>query len=403
MTPFRYQCTQCGRSYARDEVRYLCPECGPAYRPGEPLRGVLEARFDYDEIGRRFEPARPDWDLFSAVERRYYPPYAHGQTPLAPAPRLGRELGFSDLLVKNDGLNPSGSLKDRASFLMAAEALRLGESRLVAASTGNAASSLAAVCAAAGLQALIFVPAAAPRAKLVQMLLAGARVVRVAGSYDDAFRLSLQYSGAHGGLNRNTAYHPLTIEGKKSVGLEIFAQNGLQPPDAIIVPVGDGVIIAAVHKAFCDLQRAGLCARLPRLVAVQAAGSAAIHDYIVSGVFRPLAAPCTVADSISVATPSNPHLARRAVLESQGFSLTVSDEQIMAAQGRLAAAAGLFAEPAAAAAAAALALPETRERLGPDRRIVLLVTGHGLKDIEAPLSRLRLPDPVEPRLEAVAP
>jgi threonine synthase len=401
MTEFQYRCSLCGKTYGRDEVRYLCPDCGRSYSPGMPLRGVLEAEFDYRGIARRFRRSRPDWDLFSPVEREHYPDYPAGGTPFSPAPRLGERLGWPRLWIKNDGLNPSGSLKDRASFLVVAEAARLNEETIVAASTGNAASSLAAVCAAAGRRAVIFVPQSTPRAKLVQMLVCGARVVPVRGSYDDAFRLSLEYTRRRGGLNRNTAYHPLTIEGKKTAGLEIFAQNGLRVPDAILVPVGDGVIISGVYKAFHDLRAAGLSERLPRLVAVQADSSAAIHDFIVNGNFRPAPSPMTVADSISVSVPSNPDLARRAVRESGGFSLAVSDERIMEAQALLAREAGIFAEPAAAAAAAALLSDEARQRLDPGWQIVLLITGHGLKDIETPLSRLRIPEAVPADFESI--
>ena len=275
MTPFLYHCTTCGKTYRRDEVRYLCPVCEKDYRPGVPLLGVLSVQFDYAAIKRRFRKQNPDWSLFSAVEPRHYPPYAVGNTPFFPAAALGKAFGFENVWLKNDGLNPSASLKDRASFLVVAEANRLKESSIVTASTGNAASALAAVCAAAGKQAIIFVPESAPKAKLVQMVLYGARVIPVRGSYDDAFRLSLKYTARKGGLNRNTAYHPLTIEGKKTVGLEIYHQNKFRVPDVIFVPVGDGVIISGVYKAFYDLKAAGLIARVPRLVCVQAERSSA--------------------------------------------------------------------------------------------------------------------------------
>jgi len=398
---FVWRCTQCGREYARDAVRYLCPECGRGYRPGVPLPGVLEAVFDYPAIAERFVPRRPDWRLFTPMEPEHEPPYAVGNTPLVPAPRLAARLGWGEIWIKNDGLNPSGSLKDRASFLVAAEARRLGERTVVVASTGNAASATAAVCAAAGLEAVIFVPAAAPRAKLVQMVQHGARVIPVRGTYDDAFRLSLEYTAARGGLNRNTAYHPLTIEGKKTVGFEIFAQYGGQAPEAILVPVGDGVILAGVYKAFADLRAAGAIERLPRLVAVQAERSDAIHRYIATGEYRDAADPRTVADSISVRTPSNAELARRAVMESGGFSLTVSDAEILEAQSLLAATTGVFAEPAAAAVAAGLARVAVERRLDPAAPVVLLVTGHGLKDIDAAMTGLSLPEPIPPELEAV--
>lgn len=402
MPRFTYRCTDCQAVYERDQVRYLCPACGPRYRPGIPLTGVLEAVFDGAAIGAAFDRSRPDWNLFCAVEPEFHPPCPVGHTPLVSAAKLAASLGLERLWVKNDGLNPSGSLKDRASFLVVAEALRIGEKRIVAASTGNAASALAAACAATDREALIFVPEKAPRAKLLQMVLYGAQVVPVQGSYDDAFKLSLDYTAERGGLNRNTAYHPLTIEGKKTAGLEIWAQLGFRVPDAIFVSVGDGVILAGVHKAFVDLQRAGLIDRLPRLMCVQAETSDAIHHYIRTGVYADAANPATRADSISVSCPSNAHWARRAVLESGGRSVLVSDAEILDAQALLARTAGVFTEPAGAAAAAGLAkLQAGPDPLPGDARVVVLATGHGLKDIDAPLSRIQIPAAIEPRLDRV--
>jgi threonine synthase len=402
MGDFHYRCTACGRTYGRDDVRYLCPACSEGYRPGVPLPGVLEAVFDTDALKGRIDRSRPDWAGLTAVEARHFPPLVVGRTPLVPAPRLAASLRVGQLFVKNDGQNPSGSLKDRASFLVVAEALRLGESRVVAASTGNAASALSAVCASAGLEALIFVPESAPRAKLVQMVTHGARVVPVKGTYDDAFALSLAFTKARGGLNRNTAYHPLTIEGKKTVSLEIAEQLGFEAPDAVFVPVGDGVILAGVHKGFKDLVAVGLLPRMPRLVAVQAETSDAIHRFIHTGAYQNARAPRTVADSISVSCPSNAHWARRAVLETRGLSVTVSDDEMLRAQRTLAAGCGVFAEPAAAAAWAGL----EKVQAGPDAlpahaKVVVLVTGHGLKDIEAPLKSVSIPPAIEPHLDAV--
>ena len=401
MIPFLYHCSTCGRTYHRDEVRYLCPDCAKSYQPGRPLVGVLLARFDYGAIKKRFKRQRPDWTLFSAVEPKYFPPYPVGNTPFFPAAALGKEFGLENLWLKNDGLNPSASLKDRASFLVVAEANRLGEPTIVTASTGNAASALAAVCAAAGKQALIFVPEKAPRAKLVQMLLYGATVIPVKGTYDDAFRLSLEYTAREGGLNRNTAYHPLTIEGKKTVGLEIFAQNGFKTPEAILVPVGDGVILAGVYKAFYDLKAVGLIRKLPRLVCVQAETSAAIDHYIRTGKYQDAPRPATIADSISVSVPSNAHLARQAVLESGGLSVTVTDKEILEGQQLLARKTGIFAEPASAATAAALAKLQGAKAFGRTEQVVLLITGHGLKDVEAAMRTIRIPAAVEPSAGAV--
>lgn len=401
MVAWQYRCSECGKTYRRDEVRYVCPACAPVYRPGEPLHGVLTVEFDADAIRGTFRKRSPDWALFLAIESSHLPAYPVGNTPFFPAPALGRTLGLDRLWLKHDGLNPSGSLKDRASHLVVAEANRLGLDTVVVASTGNAAAALAAVCAAAGKQALILVPATAPQAKLAQMLVSGARVIPIRGTYDDAFALSLAYTARCGGLNRNTAYHPLTIEGKKTVGLEIWSQNRWAVPDVIVVPVGDGVIISGVHKAFADLKAAGLIARLPRLVCAQAESSASIHHFIQSGAWAPAAAPDTVADSISVSVPSAAHLARTAVLASGGTSVTVSDAGILTAQRRLASTTGIWAEPASSAAVAALEPLRATGAIGPRDQVVVLLTGHGLKDVPATLRRVTIPPAVEPTLDAV--
>ncbi|MDQ7780736.1 MAG: threonine synthase [Planctomycetota bacterium] len=395
MGTFRYRCFDCGREFGRDEVRYLCPDCGDRYKAGEPLKGVLEAIFDYEAIKTQLDPRHLDWSLLCAVEKQFHPPFPVGNTPLVWSNRLAELLGLKAVGVKFDGLNPSGSLKDRASFLVVAEALRLGERKIAVASTGNAASSLAAVCAAAGLEAVIFVPTTAPKAKLAQMILCGAQVITVNGTYDDAFKMSLRYTKEKGGLNRNTAYHPLTIEGKKSVAFEIYEQNGFKAPGAIFVPVGDGVIISSVYKGFYDLQRCGLIEKVPRLIAVQAVSSAAIHRLITKGKYADAPAPRTIADSISVSTPSNAFMAARRVKESGGFSVTVSDAEIMKAQKLLAAKTGIFAEPAAAAPLAGL-MKTDRKLLKKAGNVVLLVTGHGLKDVDAAFKGTKLPDWMEP-------
>ncbi|MCX6136201.1 MAG: threonine synthase [Ignavibacteriales bacterium] len=383
LIPFIYKCTECGREYERDAVTYLCPVCSASYKPGIPLCGVLQVNFDYDQLAHRFTVAEPDWNLFTPVEREFFPPYAVGNTPFISVERLGREIDLPNLWVKNDGLNPSGSLKDRASFLLVAEAIRLKEETIVTASTGNAASALAAVCAAAGKKATIYVPESAPKAKLVQMRLYGADVRPVKGTYDDAFALSLEHTAKHGGLNRNTAYHPLTIEGKKTAGLEIYAQNAGSVPDAIVIPVGDGVILSGIYKAFVDLKKAGVTQKLPRLICVQAERSDAIHRYVQTGVYSDAKDARTVADSISVTTPSNAHMARRAIIETDGCSITVTDREIMEAQALLARTTGIFAEPAAAASLAGAIRTRRLKLLKEQEQVVLLITGHGLKDVDA--------------------
>ena len=378
-----YRCTQCGAEYGRDEVRYLCPSCAADYRPGMPLKGVLEAYFDYPAIPTETSDMAAFCDAFSAVEPCYYPPLPVGNTPYFAVSGLGRQIGIERLYIKNDGVNPSGSYKDRASHLMVAEATRLGLDEIVTASTGNAASSLAALCASAGKRAVIFAPESAPAAKLIQIQIHGATLHKVRGTYDEAFRQALDYSARHDCLNRNTAYHPLTIEGKKTAGLEIYLQNHRQVPDWIAIPVGDGVILAGIHKAFVDLLRAGLIDRLPHLLAVQAASSDAITSYFESGSYHNAAAPHTVADSISVTTPSNAHWAVKALTETAGKAIRVSDADILLAQKQLAMETGVFAEPSSAATLTGVKQAMENGWIQADEQVVLLITGHGLKDINA--------------------
>ncbi len=376
-----WRCTECGQEFALDEVRYLCPDCARDYTPGIPLPGVLEAIFAYPALRQAWQ-IQPDPKLFSVLDPGFYPPLPVGNTPLFRPGRLAANLNLPKLYIKNDSLNPSGSFKDRASELVVADAIRLGVNEIACASTGNAASSLACLCAAAGKEAVIFVPASAPAAKLAQIRIHGAELHTVAGTYDDAFAAALEYSATHASLNRNTAYNPLTIEGKKSAGLEIFLQLGAVP-DWIVVPVGDGVILAGIHKAWVDLQRAGLTDSLPRLLAVQAASSDAITSYWESGVYRDAAKPVTIADSISVTTPSNARWAVRALHETRGKAVRVSDSQILQAQKELARQAGVFAEPSSAAVLAGLQSALGKGWIALDASVVLLVTGHGLKDINA--------------------
>ena len=318
-------------------------------------------------------------------------------------PGLRRELKMPRLWVKDDTRNPSGSTKDRASLLVAAKAKEYGYDTIAAASTGNAATALAAVCAAAGLTAVVFVPASAPEAKLIQMLAYGARVFRVDGSYDDAFELCLTACDEFGWYNRNTALNPFTIEGKKTAALEIGAQMQPEAPDAVIVPVGDGVIVSGVAKGFADLERAGLIAKRPRLIAVQPAGSASIAAALRadSAEITPVPDAASVADSLVVQAPRNAMLCLRQIRDSGGAGVVVGDDQIVRAISRLARATGVFAEPAAAAALAGLDASLDQGLVGRDERVVLLVTGTGLKDVPAASRAVCRPEPIPPRLDAV--
>ena len=377
------QCVLCGTVYNPADVRYACPACGPL--------GTLAVRYDYEQIvphiSREQLAENRDTTLWRyrallpiSYSHKSRPPLAIGGTPLYEVERLRSYLGMAHLWLKDDTRNPSASLKDRASII----AVMLAEGQTVAcASTGNAASSLAVQAAAAGLPCYIFVPYNAPRAKVIQLLMCGATVFAVQGSYDDAFDLCIEACDTFGWYNRNTGYNPYLVEGKKTVGLEIAEQFGWEVPNTVLVPTGDGCIISGVYRGFEDLYRLGMIGRMPRLIAVQAEGSPAIVRALEGdGVVRPCEAQ-TVADGISVGLPRNGAMAVGHIRASGGFGITVSDEEILAAEKALAMRTGVFAEPSGAACYAGLLRLLEEGKVGRDERVVLLVTGSGLKSIDA--------------------
>ena len=406
MASFTFACSECGARYAEGAVRYVCPICSVQRKPGGVIRGVL--RVELDEIPQRWPAARGHDPgalvVFLPVASPIsLPPCRVGGTPLLPVPGLRRELGMPHLWVKDETRNPSGSTKDRASLLVVAKAIEYGVDTVATASTGNAASALAAVAAAAGVRAVVFVPASAPPAKLAQAATYGARVVPVAGSYDDAFELSIAACEKFGWYNRNTAFNPFTIEGKKTVALEIAADLKPEAPDVVLVPTGDGVIVSGVAKGFADLVHGGLLHRRPRLIVVQPTGSPAIARALRSGAsaFSPVTDAASVADSLVVNAPRNAIMALKEVRASGGSGVLVSDDEILDAMGQLARTAGVFAEPAAAAALAGLLVALEEGLVARDERAVLLITGTGLKDVPAAMRRASIPKPVPPNLEAV--
>ncbi|MCK5736176.1 MAG: pyridoxal-phosphate dependent enzyme, partial [Spirochaetaceae bacterium] len=348
-----------------------------------------DAPADWEALGGLGKNPRLDLSVPAADVRGllpvpvdFFPPIPVGNTPLWEPRRLREELGLEGLFLKDDTANPTGSLKDRASYLVAAFALEHGLEDIIVASTGNAGSSMAGVAAAAGLNVRLYLPASAPVAKIVQAMQYGANVIKVEGTYDDAFDQSLAYVNEHGGLSRNTAHNPLTVEGKKTVSLEIFRQLRASMPDVVYVPTGDGVIISGVFKGFEDLVTLGIADKVPEVVCVQAEGSAALTRALAAGRFETPEPAHTIADSISVDVPRGGLFALGRLQRHGGRCVTVSDEAIVSAQRRLSSTSGLFAEPAAAAAfAGLLADMDTGRGPGKKDRAVVLLTGNGLKDI----------------------
>jgi threonine synthase len=400
------KCLICGRTYAPDEVDYVCPHHGN--------EGILDVEYDYGLIARRLSPDRLARDSDPTIWRYRpllpiragspVPPLTVGGTPLYQADRLAKGLGLRHVWVKDDGRLPTASFKDRASAIAVVKGRERGAEVITTASTGNAAAALSGLCASVGQRNVIFVPQSAPPAKIAQLLVYGSTVLLVRGTYDDAFELCLEAAHAFGWYNRNTGYNPYMSEGKKTASFEICEQLGWDAPDRIFVPVGDGCIIGGIHKGLKDLLALGWIDRMPRLMGVQAAGSAALYDAWRSGTaaldMRPIAAH-TLADSISAGLPRDRIKALAAVRETGGAYVRVTDEQILAAIPVLAQATGVFAEPAAAAAYAGLAQAVAEALVEPDERIVVLCTGSGLKDVASARRSVGEPFVVDANLPAV--
>ena len=420
-----FRCTICGTAYAPGEVEYVCPKHGDA--------GVLDTVYDYGAIARQVSPGQllerqtaASLNLF-----RYKPllpidaeseglPLQIGWTPLYRAPRLEARLGLREVWIKDDGRNPTASFKDRASALVVVRALEERRRIVTTASSGNAGAALAGMAASVKMPTVIFVPQSAPQAKVAQMLIYGATVFLVQGNYDAAFELCLEASRAFGWYCRNTAYNPFTVEGKKTAAFEICEQLTLSTlharaagsptptpqiwdaPDRIFVSVGDGNIISGLHKGLVDLAELRWIGEMPKLMGVQAEGAAACYTAWSAGADDVSAVSAhTIADSISVDLPRDGRRAIRAVRQTGGAFVTVSDSEILVAMRELAQEAAVFAEPAAAAAYAGLASAVQAGQVEPDERVVVLLTGSGLKDVPAAVKAAPSAHVIEPDLDAV--
>lgn len=398
---YNYKCTQCGSSFEADKIEseliYLCPACGKAEK-NSPLYGVLTIEYDYESLKRnlncekflKYSPGKfwlypelfplrfecnEDKIKFSNISENELDLLCLNSNPVTKHLYEKRTLFFMD-----ETRNPTFSFKDRASIVVALKAKQMGINEIAAASTGNAGSSIAGICARLGIKSHLFVPKNIPEAKRIQIQSYGANLYVVDGDYDNAFDLCLEISLKNKWYNRNTAFNPLTIEGKKSGAYDIFISLNGNLPDYIFIPAGDGVILGGIYKGFKELFDFGWIEKLPKLIAVQAEGSSAIADYYISGkfIYKPAS---TIADSISAGAPRNLFMAVNAIKESNGDAVTVTDEEILSAQEKLAKQFGFLVEPSCAAAFAGYI--NLKEKIPPGETPLILLTGSGLKDFEA--------------------
>jgi len=420
------KCIDCGKEHLENDVKYICPSCG----------GNLDVVYNYPEIKKRFTRSTlttdenlSHWRYFQILPFHFpfsifhFPSLQIGWTPLYRAENLSKKYNFPDLYLKDDGRNPSASFKDRASSVVVVKGQELQSSLVprpsslvyTTASTGNAGCALACICANLQLPCVIFVPKTAPKAKIAQLLLFGAKVIAVNGSYDDAFDLSLKASDEFGWYCRSTGYNPYTREGKKTAALEICEQLKWKVPDKVFVPVGDGNIISGIWKGFKDFYVLGFIDKLPQLIAVQSEKSNAIAKAwrnVVADTSAPTKSVAsvseikiqpvkatTIADSISVDMPRDGVAAVKAVFESKGFAIEVSDEEILQALKEVAENEGIFSEPAAATSFAGFKKALKENKIKNNETVVCLITGNGLKDIESAMKVAGVPVLIEPDIE----
>jgi len=398
-----YECIDCGKQFNANKTIYLCPHCSKENDDSHPPKGVLRVVYNFSELLQKnilFNNLKEDnfLQLLPISNLISFPILKIGNTPLYKFDKLdNKELPFQ-LFFKDDSQNPTFSFKDRASAVVSAYAKEKGLETIVTASTGNAGSSLAGICASQDQKAIIMVPETAPLAKLTQIIMYGATIVPVKGTYDDAFDLSIQATEEFGWYNRNTAFNPLTIEGKKTVSFEIFNQLNETLPDKVFVPVGDGVIISGVYKGFEDLLNLKIINKIPTIIAVQSEGSDNLIRNIDNEYFQ-IKPSNTIADSISVDIPRNFNLAKQYIKKYNGEYLSVSDNEILESSVILSRNTGIFAEPAAATAFAGILSYYRESKLDKDSKNVVLLTGSGLKDLNSVQKLLNIPKAIQPTID----
>lgn len=410
------KCITCGKEYKICEIKYTCPSC----------EGNLDVIYDYknikQEIDKNYFKNNSNYSIwrYSSLlpisDLSKIPPLNIGWTPLYHVKKLGEKLGLKNLYIKDDGRNPSASLKDRASAVVLVRAIEDNVKIVSAASTGNAGSSMACLCASVGMPSIIFIPQKAPEAKVAQLLIFGAKVIMVNGTYDDAFDFCLKASKHFSWYNRNTGYNPFTREGKKTCVYEICEQMNFKAPDKIFTSVGDGNIISGLWKGLKDLYNVGLIDKLPKLIAVQSNKSNSIvksfqkiktknikfTEQPFSSQFKIEIEPVqatTIADSISVDIPRDGVAAVKSIVESEGEAVEVSDEEILDSIKEIAQLCGIFGEPAGVTSFAGLKKFVNLGKIDKDEKIVCVLTGNGLKDISSAMKVAGSPSLIEPDLK----
>ncbi|MDR0461360.1 MAG: threonine synthase [Nitrososphaerota archaeon] len=398
------ECINCHTEYDINEIVYFCKKCGD----------ILEIKIDLEKAVKTVKTGYYKQQVALSVWRyRGFMPIqettstvtlGEGGTGLHHSKRLGEVLGLTNLWIKNEGENPTGSFKDRGMTVGVTKAVELGAKHVICASTGNTSASLAAYAARAGIRCTVLIPSGKiAYGKLSQAMIHGAKVLQVRGNFDEALKFVLDLAEKHRSIYLLNSINPFRIEGQKSLGYEICEQLNYDAPDRLIVPVGNAGNISAIWKGFSEFYNVGLITKLPKMTGIQAVGSSPIVKAFKSHSSKivPITEPETVATAIRIGAPVSWKKAINAINESHGTAETVTDDEILVAQKMLAQIEGIFVEPASAASIAGLIKLVRNGIINKDERIVCVTTGHGLKDPDTAIKMCEKPIEVEAEMSAI--
>lgn len=388
---YHLACVNCAAEYAPDEIIYRCRKCGH----------LLAVKYDLDTLA--VDPAVWAKRPLSVWRYRELLPVSgspvtlqEGGTPLYHLKRIGSELGLPELYAKHEGMNPTGSFKDRGMTVGVSMALQLGMKSVACASTGNTSASLAAYAAVAGIPAVVLLPAGkVALGKVAQALMHGARVIAIRGNFDRALEMVDELCATEG-LYLLNSVNPYRLEGQKTIGLEVVDQLGCVP-DRFVLPVGNAGNISAVHKGLGELLEMGFIDRLPRMTGIQAEGSRPVVEAIRNNLpeLVPEKSPETIATAIRIGAPVNAEKALAAIRQTGGTAESVTDAEILAMQRDLARLEGIGIEPASAASVAGVKKLVETGVIDRNERIVCVVTGHLLKDPETVIRQCEPPTEID--------
>ena len=388
---YHLECIKCGAKYPADEVIYTCKKCD----------GLLDVVYDYSKIHLAREDLKGPlsvWKYKALLPISREPvTLKEGGTPVYHMKKIGAEIGLKEAYAKHEGMNPSGSFKDRGMTVGVTKALELGMKSVACASTGNTSASLAVYGARAGIPVIVLLPQGkVALGKVAQALMHGAKVISIKGNFDDALRLVRELC-VENGIYLLNSINPFRLEGQKTIGFEIVDFFGWEVPDRIVLPVGNAGNITAIFKGLNEMKNLGIIDRIPKMTGIQAEGSAPIVKAIKSGAKEITAEehPETVATAIRIGDPVNAVKALNAIRKSGGTAETVTDEEILNAQKMLAVKEGIGVEPASAASVAGLIKLRNMGVIEDDERVVCVVTGHLLKDPETVIKNCDKPIEVE--------